>query len=258
MISMKLHIAFGLTLALAIASISAGVSAQPAGQVEVSQPLAASDVGTLDLPAFTEDPGVPEPDYAEVAADARTIADEIESRLIEQHMLDATSELGKTDAIEGYPKMNEAYVDMKEMIKFCESTSGKGQNACKFKLQMTMGLKPGNTLGQLGKGMGMGIGFFGFSGQGSAGQAGGQTPFGVFGPESFGRKTRQSSRLGPKEVKDVRGGEPGEPDPLAGSIEELGAAKNEDLDLSAEGDERIMEEYRKLIEEYFKRMAEEE
>ena len=258
MISMKLHIPFGLMFVFVLTVLSSGAFAQLAEQVEVSQPSTASDNGALDLPAFTEDPEVPEPDYAEVAADARAIADEIESRLIEQHMVDATSELGETDAVEGYPKTNEAYVDMKEMISFCESTGGKAGKACKFKLRISMSLNPGNTLSQLGKGMGIGIGTVGFAGQGSAGQAGGQTPFGVFGPESFGQKTRQSNMLGSKTVPKVRGGETDEPDPLAGSIEELGAAKNEDLDLSAEGDERIMEEYRKLIEEYFKRLAEEE
>ena len=198
-----------------------------------------------------------EPDYAVVAEDARKIADEIERRLIEEHMTDASSRLFDTDAVAGYPKAKEAYLDMEEMISFCEATAGGAGSACRFKLMMSMSLNPGSTLAQLGRGMRPGTGVFGNFGLGSSGTSGGSTPFGIFGPESFGDKSRLSSRLGPKKTRSA-GSAPGEPDPLAGNVEELNASKNLDLDLSAEGGEQILEEYRRLIEAYFKRLSEQD
>lgn len=204
------------------------------------------------VPAATE-AKVLVPDYAVVAEDARKIADEIERRLIEDHMTDASTSLFDTDAVAGYPKANEAYLDMEEMISFCNA-SGAG-SACRFNLEIKMGLNPGATLGQLGRGMKPGT--FGTSGFGSSGTSGGSTPFGLYGPESFGEKSRLSNRLGPKKTRSA-GSAPGMPDPLAGNVEELVTSKNLDLDLSAEGGEQIMEEYRRLIEAYFKRLAEQE
>ena len=119
-----------------------------------------------------------------------------------------------------------------------------------------MSLKPGNTLGQFGKGMNPASGRFGQFGQGSAGTSGGRTPFGIFGPESFGDKSRMSTRLGDK--KSNSRSAPGQPDPLAGNVEELNASKHFDLELDAEGGEQILHEYRRLVEAYFKRLAEEE
>jgi len=197
------------------------------------------------------------PDYAVVAADARKIADEIERRLIQQHMTDASSHLFNSDGIAGYPKANEAYIDMEEMISFCESAGGKAGSACRFKLKMSMSMNPGSTLGQFGRGMKPGSGQFGTFGQGSSGTSGGRTPFGVFGPESFGDKSRLSTRLGPKKTKSS-GSAPGVPDPFAGNVEELNASKNFDLDVSAESGEQILTQYRRLIEAYFKRIAAEE
>ena len=207
--------------------------------------------------AVADAPEVLQPDYAVVAEDARKIADEIEQRLIEEHMTDASSHLFDTDAVTGYPKVNEAYLDMEEMISFCESTAGKAGKACRFKLQMSMSLNPGSTLGQLGRGMRPGAGTFGNFGQGSSGSSGGRTPFGIFGPESFGDKSRLSSRLGPKKVRGA-GSAPVEPDPFAGNVEELDASNNLDMDVGAESGEQILEEYRRLIEAYFKRLAEQE
>lgn len=198
-----------------------------------------------------------EPDYAIVAADARKIADEIEKRLIQEHMTDASSHLFDTDAVAGYPKVKEAYLDMEEMISFCEATAGGAGSACRFNLKMSMSMNPGATLGQFGRGMNPGSGLFGNSGQGSSGSSGARTPFGVFGPESFGDKSRLSTRLGPKKTRSA-GSAPVDPDPLAGNVEELDASKNFDLDVSAESGEQILAEYRRLIEAYFKRIAEQE
>ena len=50
---------------------------------------------------------------------------------------------------------------------------------------------------------------------------------------------------------------PEQPEAVAASVEELATTKNTELELPGGGGERIMQEYRKLIEEYFKRVAEE-
>ena len=66
-----------------------------------------------------------------------------------------------------------------------------------------------------------------------------------------------AKRLGNKKTPEARMAE-GAPDPLAGGIETLNASKNVDLEIEAEGGGRVMEEYRGLIEAYFKRLSEEE
>ena len=43
-----------------------------------------------------------------------------------------------------------------------------------------------------------------------------------------------------------------------GTVEEILTEKDEDAEIDAEGDERIMEEYRVLIESYFTRLVEED
>jgi hypothetical protein len=208
---------------------------------------------TVSLAQEAEEPL--EPDYAVVAADARKIADEILERAIPAHMLDAESFLNKFDGVAGHPKANEAYLDMEEMIGFCESMGGKAKEACRFKLSISMG-KPGDTLGQLGRGMKPGQGSMGGIGQGSAGQSGGSIPYSVFGPASMSSKNRTSSRLGDKKGESDSAND-GVPDPMAGNVDELNAEKNFDTDFSAGGSDRIIEEYRGLIRQYFKRLAEE-
>ncbi len=217
----------------------------------------ASEFDTDEFPDFTEDAEVDEPDYAAVAADARKIADEIEERLIEEHMDDGTLHLSKSDPFQGHPKVNEAYMDMEEMIKFCESVAGGAGSACRFKLEIKMGMNPGSTLGQMSKGLKPGSGIFGNMGQGASGYAGSQTPFGLFAPDSFGKQSSKSKSIGPKKAHSDAIPD-GAPDPLAGNVEELGNEKNTDLEFNVEGDERIMEEYRRMIEAYFQRLAEEE
>lgn len=210
------------------------------------------------LPSATDDAALDEPDYAVVAADARKIADEIESRLIETHMDDAATKLTSRDMPTGHAKAEEAYLDMKEMIKFCESAGGGAGSACKFQLEIKMGMNAGNTLGQLGAGMKPGTsGVNGLNGQGSRGQSGGGQQFGVFGPDKFGDKTDSKSRmLGDRKTRSEAAEEgPGD---VAGDVDEVAAAKKADRTFTATGGERVLEEYRGQIDGYFKRLAEEE
>jgi len=199
-----------------------------------------------------------QPDYSMVAADARKIADEIESRLIESHMEEAKSELSNNNPVEGYPKANEAYLDMEEMISFCQAASGKAGKACRFKLKMSMNLNPGNTLAQLARGSNPGQGMFGEQGDGSSGSSGGSLPFGLYGPESFGDRSKATRKLGDKKAKSDHVPTEFELDPLSGSVEEISTSKNIGLEFSAAAEAPVLEEYRPMIEAYFKRLAEEE
>jgi hypothetical protein len=86
--------------------------------------------------------------------------------------------------------------------------------------------------------------------------AGMAAPFDLFGTEQQGAPARQSSRSGRRDHKaDIKANEPGA---LAGSIEELSTPKSAPLEAPGGGGERFLEEYRKLIEDYFKRSAEED
>ncbi len=207
------------------------------------------------VPSVTEDEKLAEPDYATVAADARKIADEIEKRLIETDMGEASARLAEKKALDGHVKAEEAATDMKAMIKVCESASGGAGSACKFKLEIKMGMSPGNTLGQLGNGMKPGSS--GLTGNGQSGQGGNGAPFGMFGPDQFGEKSNSKSRmLGDRKAKsDAEAEEPGK---AAQNVDEVSAAKKFDADFEASGGERVMEEYRGHIDQYFKKLAEEE
>lgn len=208
-------------------------------------------------PAPVENEAPAEPDYAEVAADARKIADEIEQRLIESNMGEAEEYLFETDAVRGHPPADTAYRQMEEMISFCNATGGKASN-CPFKLRIQMSLNPGNTIGQLGRGLVPGQGFAGTIGQGAAGMAGSRSPFGMYGPRSAGERSRSSSsRLGDEKTESqaIRSEKR---DPLAGNVEELSSSKRDDIGFTAESEGRVLEEYRALIEAYFKRLAEED
>ncbi len=213
----------------------------------------APQYGDMDVKEAPEAP--PEPDYATVAADARKIADQIEERLIENDMADAKGYLAATDPANAYPKAEEAYRDMEEMIQFCEATASGAGAACQFKLGIKMSLNPGNTLGQMRGAMGSNMGDFG-AGQGGGGGSSAQR-FGMYGPTPFGQPASRSTRIGDRKTEGNAAKEPGT-DPLAGNVEEVQNEKRDAFDVTAESDAPILEEYRPLIEAYFKRLAEED
>ena len=196
-----------------------------------------------------------EADYPKVAQDARKIADEIGKRQIEDLMESASTRLEWADARGGHEKAQDAYVEMQAMVGVCNSTDGDAQAECELRLKMTMNMGLENTLQQLAQGLkagassGLGTGLSGNSGTG-----GGQTQFAVFGPEST-RKNPLSKGGGRSDRKTQSA--PEQPEAVAASVEELATTKNTELELPGGGGERIMQEYRKLIEDYFKRVAEE-
>lgn len=199
-------------------------------------------------------------EYPIVAADGRQIADEIREREIEGLMESGATRLSWADAKGGHEKVRNAYDEMQAMIEVCNNAGGQAQGECELRLKMTMNMALGNTLQQLAKGLKPGSGFgmgsgFGAGLAGSSGMSGGQSQVAVFGRDSVSTRN-QLSRGGGRSDKKVQAA-PEPPEAVAASIEELTTAKNAELELPGAGGERIMQEYRKLIEDYFKRLAEE-
>jgi hypothetical protein len=100
----------------------------------------------------------------------------------------------------------------------------------------------------IGQGMGQGQG----GGMGSS-----SVPFNMYGNEPFGDPTQQENPYSTRRMHDAQA-EPVPSDALAGSFEELATSKDGDLELDGGGGEHVVEEYRPLIEAYFRGLAEEE
>ena len=200
-----------------------------------------------------------ESDYPKVAQDARKIAEEIRKRQIGDLMESASTRLAWADARGGHEKAQEAYQEMQAMVGVCNSAGGDAQAECELRLKMTMNMALGNTLQQLAKGFNpgssQGLGNpFGAGLSGRSGNSGGQTQVAIFGPDSL--KKNSLSKGGGRSNRKTQGA-PEQPEAVAASIEEITTAKNTDLEMPGGGGERIVQEYRMLIEDYFKRVAEE-
>lgn len=198
-----------------------------------------------------------EQDYPDVAQDARDIASSIESLEIPSTMASAAGNLAAPDAPEGHADAREALDAMESMIGFCQAAQGQGSSQCELRLRIQMAMNPGNTLGQLGKSMGApGIGQGMGQGQGG-GMGSSSVPFNMYGNEPFGDPTQQENPYSTRRMHDAQA-EPVPSDALAGSFEELATSKDGDLELDGGGGEHVVEEYRPLIEAYFRGLAEEE
>ncbi|UCD48909.1 MAG: hypothetical protein JSW27_15395 [Phycisphaerales bacterium] len=201
-------------------------------------------------------------EYPVVAEDANRIADEIAERKITELMGAGADCLNRGSGVCGYPNVLEALKQMEEMIRFCESTGGRGCRNCQLRLAIQMMLNPGNTLGQLAQGIGagMGTGVTGAFGSGAAGYAGGQSNLAIFGGDTFGQNVVRDSAMiaGARRVEAQAVNMQSRRDSLAGNIEELTPQSKRDAEFEVEGDSRMMSEYRPLIEAYFRRLAEEQ
>ncbi len=208
-------------------------------------------------------------EYPDVAKDAQAIAKEIEMRQIPDIMQEGKDSLNQGNCKSGHQKAQEAYEQMEAMIQFCQACSGGACDQCAFRLKLMMMLNPGNTMQQMaqglkmgmgmGTGMGMGQGFAGAFGQGASGYGGGYSQYAMFGGETFGRNhLRQSSLISarPKHMytdmiqKSILSNN------LSGNIEELSKQDEKETEFEAEGQNKMMVEYNKLIEAYFQRLAE--
>lgn len=207
-----------------------------------------------DMRAHAEEVKADSPRMAEQAQD---IADEIGKRKIPSNMQQAGDKLGEADGPGGHKPANQAFKDMEEMIEFVESQGGgSGKMSDDLKIRMGKGgMQLGDTMKQLGNGMKAKLGRMGNRGQGSDGMSGGANPFGVFGTEKFGEKTKDSKIAG--SPQRTRNSATNDPQDKASSIEELASARDEEKKIKVQGGESVMEEYRSLIEAYFQGLAEE-
>ena len=202
-------------------------------------------------------------EYPDVANDAYEIAANIKSRKIPELMGMGSAFLNEGQGPDGHAKAQAALEEMEAMIAFCESAGGSACKQCAFRLQIKMNLNPGDTLAQLSQGlnpgMGMGMGNVGALGRGSSGFAGGQSEMALFGGETFGKNTmKKSSRVASRKSTESAGSLPDTPLPLAGNIEQLAPQEKHELQLDMKGEGPMMSEYRKTIEAYFQRLAEDE
>ena len=107
--------------------------------------------------------------------------------------------------------------------------------------------------------MGFGQGLVGAFGRGATGYGGGYSQYAMFGGDTFGRDHLRNSPLisaRPRHMYTDRIEKSVLSTNLSGNIEELSKQAEKETEYEAEGQNRMMIEYDKLIEAYFKRLAE--
>ena len=167
--------------------------------------------------------------------------------------------MGEGNGMSGHGNANDAYKELEDMIQFAKPMAGEGaESETRLKIKMSeMGMNLGDTLSQLNESMSKGQGSQqGGMGKGGGGQAGSQTEFAMYGAESFSDEATKESSSGPRKMTNAKF-DKGEPDPLAGSVEEIVSEDGDPDDFFSEGADRFIEEYHGLIEAYFKSIAEE-
>lgn len=195
-----------------------------------------------------------EADFPKVNADARKIAGEIRRRGIEDLMDSAVTRLEWADARGGHEKTENARQEMQDMVQVCQNAANDAQVEGDLRLKLTMNGGLGNTLQQLAGGLKAAAAARTPGASGKSGSGNGQSQFAVFGPDA--PRPNQLSKGGGRSSHKFQAA-PETPDAVAASFEEVAASKGAPMELPGGGGERILEEYRPLIQEYFKRVAEE-
>lgn len=209
--------------------------------------------------AFMEHAAEIEAELQEAADDARAIAEELDARRVAALMGQAQTEWSGGDGAQGHAKADEARSQLEDMIDFAQQASGSASQGA-MRLRITMGLNPGDTMSQLGAGLRPGFTpgqMPGASGQGAGGMAGSNMAFDVFGSDMQGDTIDQPGAVASRRRHHSQSA-PAASEPLAGSFEELPEYSDRSVTIEAQSGERFIEDYRGLIEAYFRRMAEEE
>lgn len=194
-------------------------------------------------------------DLPKVSADAQKIADELGQRQIAPKMQQSGDKLDQADGPGGHPPAADALAEMEKMISFCQSSGEGAESELRLKISMSKGMSMGQTMAQMRAGMGAGQGRLGAMGQGAGGYYGSASQFAMFGSEQFGKPSRESRIVGPRSRSNAKPGENPAGMSDSATIEELPAAAGEDSKTAVKGGERVMEEYRTLIEAYFRGLA---
>ena len=196
--------------------------------------------------------------HPRVASDARAITDRIEALAIERTMGEGATALNAPDADKGAQAAQAAYDAMLSLVSKCNGAQGGAESECEERLRITMNVGLGRTFQQLARGTGRGTGMGqGLAGTGRAGSGDSMSmPFGLYGSSAMlGAKAQKSTGLGRGKADSTLAA--GDRRHMATGVEEIGLKKSTDLNVALPAGEQILEEYRPLILQYFRSMAEE-
>jgi hypothetical protein len=196
--------------------------------------------------------------YPRVADDAKAIAAAIEGLQIADMMNAAATAFAEDKGLDGHGHALAAYEAMLSMVSICRGASGNAQSDCEARLRIVMGMELGATFQQLSQSLNSGLGGgVGGVGVGSAGLGGSvQTPFGLYGGSDLMNSMADKSQ-GIGRGKSWSTLPDGTPREVASDSEDMSLAEKSDVQIELPGGERIIEEYRPAIIEYFTRLAEE-
>lgn len=193
--------------------------------------------------------------YPKISQDARDLASAIDDLDINGSMAKASSDLNDRMPIPGHAHAQDALDALNSLVQHMNQSQGGMNNDCELRLRIRMDMALGNTLGQLAERIGMGISGMGALGRGRAGQGSMSRAINLYGDSASRNNARQSS-MGGADAKPPIGGVRDEMESLSGNIEIIELIKDDRFQVKLPEGEPVMEEYRDIITEYFKRMAE--
>lgn len=203
--------------------------------------------------------GPVEKDYPKVAADARALAARMAELNISGSMEKAADAFRSLAPSPGHAAARKALDDMESLVSRCQGAGG--EQACELRLRINMNMALGNTFAQLaqslsfGEGAGQGAGGAGGLGQRGRNGGGAQQAFHVYGTSESKNATRRSSAMG-RPSRDLPPGVQA-PGMVATDTEEISVTRDSEVKVEGHGEEGVMGEYERLIQEYFRRMSEE-
>lgn len=203
-------------------------------------------------------------DFPKAAASARKIAGEIQSRQIPNSMQAGQDNFRQSQGPQGFENSARAFQQMQAMMGQCKSGQGNCEGELDISLSKSLGKSGlGKALSQLGQGSGMGQG----QGQGGIGIGVSGSPSGQSGQQGGNYAMRTSKAFVPS-VRSMSGSggnrrqkhanqTPGTPAALsAEDIEVIPNATKAPSKASDTDSNRYPVEYKKLISDYFKSVAE--
>jgi len=193
--------------------------------------------------------------YSKIAQDARDLASAIDDLDINGSMARASFELNDRKPIPGHAHAQDALDAMESLVQNMKQSQGGMNSDCELRLRIRMGMELGSTLGQLSERIGMGVSGMGAMGRGRSGQGSMARAINLYGDSASRNNARQSS-MGGADIESPIGGIRDEMESLSGNIEVIELIKDDRVQVKLPEGEQIMEEYRDIITEYFKRMAE--
>jgi len=204
---------------------------------------------------FLEEAPNVEENYPKVAGDARDLAEAIDRLDIDGLMTKASTELNNRKPVPGHAHAADALDALNSLVQNMKRGQGEAGGQCEVRLRIEMDMELGNTLGQLSQRIGMGVSGIGGMGRGRAGYGSISKAMNVYGDSASRNIAKRSSVGGGNEVSPL-GDVQDERESLSGDIEVIELNKDDKITVHLPEGEPVMEEYRDIVKEYFKRMAE--